>query len=72
MKQCCLCGKSGYEASECGWYRAVPMSKIGHASFTVRDEVKFAIDNVGYGRTRCLCCGGVHTVNLPCPSMRFE
>lgn len=39
MKQCCLCGKSGHEASECQWYRAVPMSKIGHATFTVKDEV---------------------------------
>ena len=72
MKQCCLCGESGHDSSWCKWSFNVPMSKVGHASFSVRDEVKFAIDNVGYGRTRCLCCGGVHTVNLPCPSMRFE
>lgn len=72
MKKCCLCGKSGNESGECSWYRAVPMSKIGHASFTVRDEVKFAMDNVGYGRTRFLCCGGVHAVNLPCQHMRAE
>jgi hypothetical protein len=28
MKQCCLCGKSGHEASECGWrgYRKVSLS----------------------------------------------
>lgn len=43
MKQCCLCGKSGHESSECTWHRAVPMSKIGHATFTVRDEVMWAM-----------------------------
>ena len=43
MKQCCLCGKSGHESSECGWYRAVPMSKVGHATFRLRDEVLYAM-----------------------------
>lgn len=35
MKQCCLCGKSGHESSECSWYRAVPMSKVGHVKHSV-------------------------------------
>lgn len=43
MKKCCLCGKSGHEASECTWHRAVPMSKVGHATFTVKDEVSHAL-----------------------------
>ena len=43
MKQCCLCGKSGHESSECTWHRAVPMSKVGHATFTVRDSVRWAM-----------------------------
>lgn len=35
MKQCCLCGQSGHESSECGWYRAVPMSTVGHVKHSI-------------------------------------
>lgn len=48
MKQCCLCGKSGHDASECTWHRAVPMSKVGHAIFTVKDEVVHALYEPSY------------------------
>ena len=43
MKQCCLCGKSGHEASECGWHRAVPMQKVGHATIDLRSSVLWAM-----------------------------
>lgn len=55
MKQCCLCGKSGHESSECSWHRAVPMSKVGHATFTVKDEVSHAIKEAN--RCHCKGCG---------------
>ena len=43
MKQCCLCGKSGHESSECSWYRAVPMSKVGHVKHSLHSAVLWGL-----------------------------
>lgn len=58
MKQCCLCGKSGHDSSECGW------SEISECSNPIVDytSANYSI----LSKSMCFDCGCVHKPYSEC------
>ena len=44
MKQCCLCGKSGHESSECGWIANVKIENRTKYNALLTETIKKRID----------------------------